>query len=122
MNNEENIRIVYFYFYYVAVRAYWFNKNKGAPIKARTYLPVIIGGLLIFLKRFFKMSSWLIIVPAILTLLYGLKGIHDEKKGKLPHDKQNINYDKLLIEFLITLLVSLLIVKLLGLNYFVEGF
>jgi hypothetical protein len=102
-------------------RLYFFKRRHGAPIEARSLLPIVIGGAFAFLWVFLRFSFWFIIIPFIAAVLYALEGYYKMKKGLIKADNQNIKYSPLLIELLIIFIFSLAVVKLLGLNYFVKG-
>lgn len=121
-NNLHELKPIYFFLLYLFVRAYFFRRKNGAPIAARRiFLPITIYVGFI-LRNVFVIPLWIVIVPFIIALIYSIKGTYDIKKGKLKPDSKNIKYDKFLLETFIVFILSFVVIKLIGMDYFLKGF
>jgi hypothetical protein len=116
-----NIKFENLFVLYMFTRLYFYKRRHGAPIEARSLLPIVIGGILAVFKVLFGFSLWFIIIPFIAAILYAFEGYYKMKKGLIKADDQNIKYGPLLIELLIIFIISFAVATLLGWKFFVKG-
>jgi hypothetical protein len=117
-----NIHFFEVFIMYSFIRAYFYLRSNGAPIEARSFLPVVVGTPLVILWSLISFSLWLIYIPVLAAGIYALVGYIKMKKGLIKADKPKIKYAPIAFEFLIVFILSLVVVKLLGFNYFIQGF
>lgn len=122
LNNLHGVKPIYLFLLYAFIRAYFFRRRNGAPIGARGLLFFITFLIGFNLRTIFIFSIWFVIIPSIIMLIFSVKGNYDLWKGRLKPDSKDINYDKFYIETFIVFIISFIIIKLLGIDYFIEGF
>ena len=114
----SNVHFFDWFVMYTFIRFYFYMRSHGAPVEAKSFLPAIVIAPFAVLWYFVDFPVWFVIIPFVAAIIYGIVGYIKMKKGLTEADKQNINYGPLYIEFFIVFVLFVVVVKLLGLNFF----
>ncbi len=115
----------YIYLLYILVRGYFLAKEQERYLYARSLLTPIVGIIFINLYIVFMLHRWTIwtlVLPITAVSVYYYKGKFDVRKGRLKPDKPGGASGKYILVDIIVLIISFIIVKLAGFDYFIEGF
>jgi Ca2+/Na+ antiporter len=125
MWNLQYPKPIFLFLLYMFVRAFFIARRQERYIYARALLMPIVLFVYVNLYTFFqfpKWTLWILIVPFVLVSIYSWKGDYDVRKGKLPADKEATKQREYVIELVVVLILSFIIAKILGFDYFTAGF
>ena len=125
MINLQLPKPVYIYLLYIFVRAYFLARKQDRDLYARALLTPIAGFAFINFYMIFTLPKWtiwfLVMLITVVSAFY-FKGVFDVRKGQLNPDKKDLMPRSFILESIIVLILSIVLVKILGFDFFTGGF